>query len=50
MENTILKTLAKLNTKCLSKRIIPTAWKNAKMMIILMKGHKKDLNNYSPIC
>ena len=30
----ISKTLAKVYTKCLSERRIPTAWKNAKMMII----------------
>ena len=28
-EDTISKTLAKLYTKCLSQRRIPTAWKNA---------------------
>ena len=48
-EGTISKTLAKLYTKCLSKRRIPTAWKNAKMVIIFKKGNKKDLNNYRHI-
>ena len=47
---TILKTLAKLYNKCLLERLIPTAWKNAKMMIILKKGTKKDIKNYRPIC
>ena len=37
-------------TKCLSERRLPTAWKNAKMMIIFKKGNKKDLKNYIPIC
>ena len=37
-------------TKRLSERQIPTAWKNAKMMIIFNKGNKKDLKNYKPIC
>ena len=49
-EDTISKTLAKLYTKCLSERRIPTAWKNAKMVIIFRKGNKKDLTNYRPIC
>ena len=48
--NTISKTLAKLYTKCLSERRIPTAWKNAKMMNIFKKGNKKKLPNYRPIC
>ena len=33
-EDTISKTLAKLYTKCLSEKRIPTTWKNAKMVII----------------
>ena len=49
-EDTISKTLAKLYIKCLSDRIILTAWKNAKMMIIFKNGNKKDLKNYKPIC
>ena len=49
-EDTILKTIAKLYTKCLSERRIPTAWKNAKMMIIFKKGNKKDPTNYRSIC
>ena len=48
-EDTISKTLAKLYTKCLSERRIPTAWKNAKMVIIFKKGNKKDLKNYTSI-
>ena len=48
-EDTISMTLAKLYTKCLSERRIPTAWKNAKM-IIFKKGNKKDLKNCRPIC
>ena len=48
-ENAISKTLVNLYTKCLSKRRIPTAWKNVKMMIIFKKGNKKD-KNYRPIC
>ena len=43
-EETISKTFAKLYTKCLSERQIPTAWKNAKIMIIFEKGNKKDLS------
>ena len=46
----ISKPLAKLYTKCLSERQIPTAWKNSKMMITFKKGNKKDLKNYRPIC
>ena len=49
-EDTISKTLAKLHTKCLSERRIPTAWKNAKMVIIFKKGNMKDNKNYRPIC
>ena len=45
-EDTISKTLA----KCLSERQIPTAWRNAKMVIIFKKGNEKDFNNYRPIC
>ena len=47
-EDTISKTLAKLYTKCLSERIISTAWKNANMVIIFKKG-KTDLKNYRTI-
>ena len=49
-EDIISKTLAKLYTKCLSERRIPTAWMNAKMTIIFRKGNKKDLRNYRPLC
>ena len=49
-EDTISKTLAKLYTRCLSERRIPTAWKNAKMMIIFKNGNKKDLKNSRPLC
>ena len=49
-DDTISKTLAKLYTKHLSERRIPTAWMNAKMVIIFQKRNNKDLNNYIPIC
>ena len=49
-EDAISKTLAKLYTKCLSERRIPTSWKNAKMVIIFNKGNKKDLKNYRLVC
>ena len=49
-EDTISKALAKMYTKCLSERRIPTGWKNAKMVIIYKKGNKNDLKNYRPIC
>ena len=49
-DDTISKTLAKLYTKCLSKRRIPAAWQNANMTIIFNKGNKKDFKNYRPIC
>ena len=42
-EDTISKTLAKLYTKRLPERRIPTAWKNAKMMVFFKKENKKDL-------
>ena len=48
-EDTIPKALANLCTKCLSERRIPTAWKNAKMIIIFKNGNNKDLVNYIPI-
>ena len=34
----------------LIRKRIPTAWKNAKMMLIFKNGNKKDLKNYRPIC
>ena len=49
-EDTIAKALAKLFTKCISERRIPTTWKNAKMVIIFKKGNQKDIKNYRPIC
>ena len=49
-DDTISKPIAKLYTKCLSKRRIHTAWKNAKMVIIFKKGNKKDLKNYRTKC
>ena len=48
-EDTTSKTLASLYTKCLSERRTPTAWKNAKMLIIFEKGNKEDHNNYRQI-
>ena len=48
-EDTISKTFAKLYTKCLSEKRIPTAWKNAKMAIIFKNRNKKDLKNNRPI-
>ena len=48
--DTTSKTLTKLYTKCLSERRILTAGENAKMMIIFMKGNKKDITNYRQIC
>ena len=48
VEDTISKIPTKLYTKFLSERRIPTAWKNAKMVI--KKGNKKDIKNYRPIC
>ena len=49
-EDTIAKALAKLYTKCISERRIPTTWKNAKMVIIFKKGNQNDIKNYRPIC
>ena len=49
-EDTIAKALAKLYTKCISERRIPTTWKNAKMVIIFKKGNQIDIKNYRPIC
>ena len=48
-EDTISKTLPKLYTKYLSERRIPTAWKNAKMMMIFKMGNRKDFKNYRPM-
>ena len=39
----ILKTHANLYTKRLSERRIPTAWKNAMIVIIFKKGNKKEI-------
>ena len=49
-EDTIAKRLALLNTKDLSERRIPVAWKIAKIVIIFKTGNKKALENYRPIC
>ena len=49
-EDAISKAVAQPYTKCLSDRRIPTAWKNAKMVIIFKKGYRKELNNYKQIC
>ena len=49
-EDTISKTLARLYTKCLSERRMPTAWKNGKMVLFFKERNKKDLNNYRTIC
>ena len=49
-EDAISRTLAKLYTKCLSERRIPSTWRNALMVTIFKKGIKKDLNKYRPIC
>ena len=49
-EDTLSKTLAKLYIKCLSDRRIPTAWKNAELVIIFNNGNKEDLRNYRSIC
>ena len=46
----ISKTLTKLYSKYLFERRIPTAWNNAKMMIIFKKGNKKNLKDYRPVC
>ena len=46
-EDTISKTLAKLYPKCLSDRLIHTAWK---MIITFRNGNQKDIKNYRPIC
>ena len=43
------KTLAKLYTKCLSERRLPTAWKNAEMVVFVKGGTKKDTKNCRPI-
>ena len=49
-EDTISKTLAKQYSSCLSDRRIHTAWKNAKMAIIVKKGNnKKNRKNHRPI-
>ena len=49
-EDTMSKTIAKVYIKCLLERQIPTAWKNAKIMIIFNKVNKNDPSNYRPIC
>ena len=45
-DDTISKTLAKLRTTRLSERRLPTAWKNAKVVVILKKGNKEDTKKY----
>ena len=48
-EDIISHILAKLYTKCLSERRIPTALNNATLAIIFKKGNKKDFMNFRPI-
>ena len=43
----IAKPLAKLYTKCITERRIPKTWKEANIMV---KGNRKDIKNYRPIC
>ena len=47
-DETIVKQLAKLYTKCITERRIP--WKEANMVIFFKKGNRKDFKNYRPIC
>ena len=49
-EDSISKTLAKLYTKSLSERRIPTTWKYAKTVELFKNENKKDYKNYGPIC
>ena len=39
----------KMYTKCLSERRIPTACKNAKILILFKKGTMKNTKMYNPI-
>ena len=49
-DETIAKQLAKLYTKCITKRRIPKTWKEANIVIFFKKGNRKDIKNYRPIC
>ena len=50
-EETIAKQPAKLYTKCITELRIPRTWKEANIMVILLKkGKRKDIKNDIPIC
>ena len=50
VDETIAKQLAKLYTKCITKRRIPKTWKEANMVIFFKKGNRKCIKDYRPIC
>ena len=49
-DETIAKHLAKLYTKCITERRIPTTLKEGNMVILFKKWNRKDIKNYRPIC
>uniref|UniRef100_W6NGJ1 RNA-directed DNA polymerase (Reverse transcriptase) domain containing protein n=1 Tax=Haemonchus contortus TaxID=6289 RepID=W6NGJ1_HAECO len=46
----IIKTLARLFTRCLSECKVPTSWKTSKAVLLYKKGDPDDIGNYRPIC
>nr|CDJ87941.1 RNA-directed DNA polymerase (reverse transcriptase) domain containing protein [Haemonchus contortus] len=46
----IIKTLARLFTRYLPERKVPTSWKTSKTVLLYKKGGPDDIGSYRPIC